>query len=63
LTMHINLSDEMKGFIKGKVADGFYGNATEDCLSSPHQRYCSRADSSSAYEYWKTGGIKNRTLR
>ena len=27
--MHINLSEEMEGFIKGKVADGLYGNATE----------------------------------
>jgi antitoxin ParD1/3/4 len=27
--MHINLSAEMEGFIKDKVADGFYGNATE----------------------------------
>ena len=27
--MHINLSSEMEGFIKSKVADGFYGNATE----------------------------------
>ncbi|RJX18282.1 MAG: type II toxin-antitoxin system ParD family antitoxin [Desulforudis sp.] len=27
--MHINLSPEMEGFIKGKVASGFYGNATE----------------------------------
>ena len=29
MTMHINLSPEMEGFIKGKVANGFYGNATE----------------------------------
>lgn len=29
MTMHINLSPEMEGFIKGKVASGFYGNATE----------------------------------
>ncbi len=29
MTMHINLSSEMEGFIKGKVARGFYGNATE----------------------------------
>jgi antitoxin ParD1/3/4 len=27
--MHINLSPEMERFIKGKVASGFYGNATE----------------------------------
>ena len=27
--MHVNLSPEMEGFIKGKVASGFYGNATE----------------------------------
>jgi len=27
--MHINLSPEMEGFIKDKVASGFYGNATE----------------------------------
>jgi antitoxin ParD1/3/4 len=27
--MHVNLSPEMEGFIKGKVANGFYGNATE----------------------------------
>ena len=29
MTMHINLSAEMETFIKGKVAGGFYGNATE----------------------------------
>ena len=29
MTMHVNLSLEMEGFIKGKVASGFYGNATE----------------------------------
>jgi len=29
MTMHINLSAEMEGFIKDKVADGFYGSATE----------------------------------
>jgi antitoxin ParD1/3/4 len=29
MTMHVNLSPEMEGFIKGKVAGGFYGNATE----------------------------------
>ena len=29
MTMHINLSPEMETFIKGKVATGFYGNATE----------------------------------
>lgn len=29
MTMHINLSPEMESFIKGKVASGFYGNATE----------------------------------
>ena len=29
MTMHVNLSPEMEGFIKGKVATGFYGNATE----------------------------------
>ena len=29
MTMHINLSPEMEGFIKSKVAKGFYGNATE----------------------------------
>lgn len=27
--MHINLSPEMEGYIKSKVASGFYGNATE----------------------------------
>lgn len=27
--MHVNLSAEMEGFIRGKVADGMYGNATE----------------------------------
>lgn len=27
--MHVNLSSEMENFIKGKVASGFYGNATE----------------------------------
>jgi len=27
--MHVNLSPEMETFIKGKVATGFYGNATE----------------------------------
>lgn len=29
MTMHVNLSPEMEGFIKSKVASGFYGNATE----------------------------------
>ena len=29
MTMHVNLSPEMEGFIKNKVAGGFYGNATE----------------------------------
>jgi len=29
MTMHINLSPEMETFIKGQVASGFYGNATE----------------------------------
>ena len=29
MAMHVNLSPEMENFIKGKVANGFYGNATE----------------------------------
>ena len=29
MTMHVNLSPEMEGFVKSKVASGFYGNATE----------------------------------
>ncbi|MFI4939255.1 MAG: type II toxin-antitoxin system ParD family antitoxin [Burkholderiales bacterium] len=29
MTMHVNLSPEMEGFIKRKVSSGFYGNATE----------------------------------
>lgn len=29
MSMHINLSPEMESFIKGKVASGYYGNATE----------------------------------
>ena len=29
MTMHINLSPEMETFIKGQVASGSYGNATE----------------------------------
>lgn len=29
MTMHINLSPEMEAYIKGKVAGGFYANATE----------------------------------
>ena len=29
MTMHVNLSAEMEGFIRNKVASGFYGNATE----------------------------------
>lgn len=29
MTMHIKLSPEMETFIKGKVASGYYGNATE----------------------------------
>jgi antitoxin ParD1/3/4 len=29
MTMHVNLSSEMENYIKGKVATGFYGNATE----------------------------------
>jgi putative addiction module CopG family antidote len=29
VTMHVNLSPEMEGFIKTKVTSGFYANATE----------------------------------
>jgi len=29
MAMHVNFSPEMEGFIKNKVASGFYGNATE----------------------------------
>jgi len=29
MTIHINLSPEMEGYIKAKVSDGFYGSATE----------------------------------
>ena len=29
MAMHVNLSSEMEGYIKSKVASGFYGNATE----------------------------------
>ena len=29
MTMHVNRSPEMEGFIKSKVASGFYGKATE----------------------------------
>ena len=29
MTLHVNLSPEMEGFIKSKVASGFYGNAME----------------------------------
>ena len=29
MTLHVNLSPAMEGFIKSKVASGFYGNATE----------------------------------
>jgi antitoxin ParD1/3/4 len=29
MTMHVNFSPEMEGFIKDKVSSGFYGNATE----------------------------------
>jgi len=29
MVMHVNFSPEMEGFIKSKVASGFYGNATE----------------------------------
>lgn len=29
MTMHVNFSPEMEGFIKNKVTTGFYGNATE----------------------------------
>ena len=29
MSMHVNLSPEMEGFVKGKVETGFYGNATE----------------------------------
>lgn len=29
MTLHVNLSPEMEGFIKSKVASGVYGNATE----------------------------------
>ncbi|MEP6606951.1 MAG: type II toxin-antitoxin system ParD family antitoxin [Nitrosospira sp.] len=29
MTMHVNLSPEMEGYIKSKVSGGFYGNSTE----------------------------------
>ena len=29
MSMHVNLSSEMEGFVKSKVETGFYGNATE----------------------------------
>jgi len=29
MSMHVNLSPEMEGFVKGKVETGFYGSATE----------------------------------
>jgi len=29
MTIHINLSPEMEGYVKSKVAGGFYGNVTE----------------------------------
>jgi antitoxin ParD1/3/4 len=29
MTTHVNLSPEMEGYIKSKVASSFYGNATE----------------------------------
>ena len=29
MTLYVNFSPEMEGFIKSKVASGFYGNATE----------------------------------
>jgi antitoxin ParD1/3/4 len=29
MTMHLKLSSEMENYIKGKVASGYYGNATE----------------------------------
>ncbi len=29
MTMHVNLSPEMEGYIKSKVSSGFYGNSTE----------------------------------
>lgn len=29
MTIHINLSPEMEGYIKSKVTGGFYGSATE----------------------------------
>ena len=29
MSMHVNLSPEMEGFIKSQVAGGFYGSATE----------------------------------
>jgi antitoxin ParD1/3/4 len=29
MSLHVNLSPEMEGFIKAKVSTGFYGNATE----------------------------------
>lgn len=29
MSMHVNLSSEMEAYVKGKVASGFYGNATE----------------------------------
>ena len=30
MSMHVDLSPEMEGFVKSKVDTGFYGNATED---------------------------------
>lgn len=37
MSMPINLSPEMEGFVKGKVETGFYGNATEVVRDAPRR--------------------------
>ena len=47
MTMHVNLSAEMEGFIKEKVAGGFYGNATEVIRDAIRRRPRARRNSPS----------------
>ncbi len=41
--MHVNLSEEMEGFIRAKVATGFYGNATEVIPDAVRRRQAEEA--------------------
>lgn len=43
MTMHVNLLEEMEGFIRGEVATGFYGNAREVIRDAVQRRQAEEA--------------------